>query len=175
MRPYDVVMWTWKLSPLVGSAWLTDRTFTGYSPRVLVLCVTIIILKVWHVMEPQGRSGLVRKAAFWSHVLVLSFQGYLIAIESDNAAVLPERFTVAFGFVMLTILTYILVSVGWIIATGRVIWRGPPLKGKPGKRGLYTKSKNSSYSAKLWIQDYVRSSRRLAFVISARGTGGSKV
>jgi hypothetical protein len=157
--PYDAVMWTWKLAPLVVTAWLADKTFTGYSPRVLVCCVTIVMLKLWHVMEPHGRSGLTRKTAFWSHVLVLSFQGYLIAIESDNAPVLPERFTIAYGFVMLTILTFIIVTVCLLVMTFRELWSGPAVT-QARNAVISTRQravvKRKSFTANIWMEDYIK-------------------
>lgn len=165
---YDAVIWVWKLTPLLCGVWLQHRQTSTFPAHVLVLLATLAMWRMHRFLQPHGRSGVVVKVAFWSFSLVLVFQGYLIATESVNNPSLVPRFTVAFSFVLLSILAYVLVVLVLLAVTVRVIWLGPSAAQQLGGRQRLLQK--TSLTASIWVEDYVKHARRLSHASNHENT-----
>jgi hypothetical protein len=154
---YDAVKWFWKLTPLLCGVWLQHQQASSFPAHVLTLIVTVIVWRIHRQWHPHGRSGAIANIAFWSFALVITFQGYLLAVESvKNPSSIP-RFTVAFSFVLLSILVFVLVVVYFLLLSVRAIWRGPSASQQiAGKRSLV----KTALTTSIWVEDFVKYARR---------------
>jgi hypothetical protein len=156
---YDAVIWWWKLTPLVCGVWVHHRQASSFPAHVLVLVVTIAVWRLHQMLHPHGRSGVAANFAFWSFVLVLAFQGYLVVVESVADPTLPARFTAAFSFVLLSVLLFVIAACCVLFLTVRAIWLGPsPTQKLTGarKRSFH----KSALTASVWVEDYANYVRR---------------